>query len=134
MAKQAWIIGIGAIIVVGAVIWKYQFQETNPCTTWPIAAAFERPFQKNEGFGYVAPTPDLHNKSDSNDAPARSPVVLCEGANLLGPPHSVHEDIRNLGHGRYSHWTNYLLFATSDNSDPNANNRKYILRYEMTRY
>jgi len=121
--------GIGAVVVVavivGAAIWRYQFLANNPCIASPSAVVFAPPFQKNEGFAYVAPMPGLQDKSDSSDAPARSPIILCEGDRLLGPSHSVHDDIRTLGNGRYSHWTNYLLFSTSDNSDPNINNRKY---------
>jgi hypothetical protein len=40
----------------------------------------------------------------------------------------MHQDIRDLGRGRYSHWYDSLYFATRDNSDPNRNGRKYCLR------
>jgi len=33
--------------------------------------------------------------------------------------------------GRYSHWTeNVLFFSTSDNSDPNENGREYMIEWQ----
>jgi len=32
----------------------------------------------------------------------------------LGKPHSIHQDIRDMGLGRFSHWYNYLYFSASD--------------------
>jgi hypothetical protein len=53
---------------------------------------------------------------------------LTENGRPLGPGGALHEDIRQMGQGRYSHWGGGLYFSTSDNSDPNTNGRKYILR------
>jgi len=64
------------------------------------------------------------------DAPEgdRSPVLLYEDDHLLGPPHSLHRDIAELGSGRYSHWKGHgMVFSTSDNSDPQTNGRKYFI-------
>jgi hypothetical protein len=55
----------------------------------------------------------------------RSPVLLYENDRLLGPAHSIHKDIAQIGLGRYSHWGKGMVFSTSDNSDPNTNGRKY---------
>jgi Sulfotransferase family len=55
----------------------------------------------------------------------RSPLRLFEDDKPLGPAHSLHCWIRDPGLGRYSHWQERLLFATSDNSDPNTNGRIY---------
>jgi pectate lyase len=43
----------------------------------------------------------------------------------MGPAHSFHQEIRESGRGRFSHWGTDLLFSTSDNSDPNTNGRSY---------
>jgi hypothetical protein len=64
----------------------------------------------------------------AGDAAARgtgSPVVLLEDTLPLGPAHSLHDDIRRKGAGRYSHWGVGLYFSSSDNSDPRANGRAY---------
>ncbi|MDP7135379.1 MAG: hypothetical protein QF437_33090, partial [Planctomycetota bacterium] len=40
----------------------------------------------------------------------------------------MHRDIRELGKGRYSHWTqSTLYFSASDSTDPRTNGRKYEL-------
>ncbi|KAB2861890.1 MAG: hypothetical protein F9K39_12160 [Exiguobacterium chiriqhucha] len=67
-------------------------------------------------------------KPDSEEAPTRSLLMLYEDDHPLGPPHSKHDDIRERGGGRYSHWEEWILFSTSDNTDPNRNGRKYWVR------
>jgi hypothetical protein len=54
----------------------------------------------------------------------------------------LHDDIRALGGGRYSHWIgsdqgtpdgvleSSLYFSASDNSDPNENGRRYSIRVD----
>jgi len=51
-----------------------------------------------------------------------------ENGTRLGPGACQHDDIRARGIGRYSVWGSNLYFSTSDNSDPRANQRTYILR------
>jgi hypothetical protein len=64
--------------------------------------------------------------ADSSSEPNRSSILVCENDRLLGPAHSVHEDVAKIGRGRFSHWTGIeLMFSTSDNSDPNVNRRSY---------
>ena len=55
----------------------------------------------------------------------RSPLRLYENGNALGSAHALHYRIRRDGAGRYSHWQNRLLFATSNDSNPNSNGRNY---------
>lgn len=57
---------------------------------------------------------------------------LFEDGRELGPAHSPHQLIRDLGQGRFSHWSGdpsgepqVLFFSASDNSDPTANGRTY---------
>jgi hypothetical protein len=40
----------------------------------------------------------------------------------------VHDDIRQLGQGRYSVWRSFLRMAASDDSNPSSNGRRYELR------
>jgi hypothetical protein len=57
-----------------------------------------------------------------------SPLVLLESGRELGPAHTQHADIRERGEGRFSHWHGYLWFASSDNSNPQINGRRYAIR------
>ena len=54
-----------------------------------------------------------------------SQLELFEDDRSLGPSHAQHIDIVESGAGAYSHWMRYLLFSTSDGSDPNTNGRLY---------
>jgi hypothetical protein len=69
-------------------------------------------------------------RSDTMAAPRASDAVLLEDGKPLGPPHSVHDDIRKLGAGRYSFWYRTLYFSTADNSDPRADGHAYTVRYD----
>ncbi|MGN6179748.1 MAG: pectate lyase family protein, partial [Mucilaginibacter sp.] len=62
---------------------------------------------------------------DSNSQPDISTMRLFENGKELGPAHSVHQDIRDYGKGRFSHWGTTLYFSASDNTDPATNGRKY---------
>jgi hypothetical protein len=55
----------------------------------------------------------------------RSPLVIYEDGKPLGPGHNTFADIYHLGAGRFSHLNDGIIFSTSDNSDPNANGKKY---------
>lgn len=98
----------------------------NPCDS-DAAVALERPFRHEAGRAFQAMLPALAAEADSNEAPRRSPALLCEDMKPLGPAHSQHDAVRKLGEGAFSHWTDYLLFSPSDNSDPNQNRRRYSL-------
>lgn len=72
--------------------------------------------------------------SDSRLFPRQSTLQLYEDGKELGPAHSLHDDIRNAGGGRFSHWGNglgngYIIFSTSDNTDPRRNGRTYSVRF-----
>lgn len=84
-------------------------------------------FSSENGFAFVAQIPALQMLADNPDYPNRSPFVLCEDVTPLVYSHSSHAMVRTIGAGTYSHWTTYLLFTASDNSDPNKNGRKYWL-------
>lgn len=63
--------------------------------------------------------------SDSNGG---SRLKLFEDGRELPYPHSSHDDIRELGAGRYSHWNDAVYFSSSDNSDPAKNDKRYSVR------
>ena len=74
----------------------------------------------------------LIGRGDSDSASSVSTAALRENARQLGPAHSLHQDIRDFGSGRFSHWYEYIIFSSSDNTDPRDNGRKYAL--EITLY
>lgn len=79
-----------------------------------------RHFRHEQGHAYYAPA----------TTPEEGPVRVLENGVELGPGASMHDKIRNEGGGAFSHWIfeqsgPYVLFSTSDNSDPNSNGRKY---------
>ncbi len=57
----------------------------------------------------------------------QSPVRLFENDRELGPPHAIHNSVREEGGGRFSHWSGHLWFSTSDGSDPRSNGRTYSI-------
>lgn len=97
------------------------------------------PFEANGGFCHLARLEllrqhlFLHSVCDHKDAHRRSPIVVVEDGRRLGPPHSVHGDIRAKGEGRFSHWNEDLYFSASDGSDPNTNGRVYEIEIHSDR-
>ena len=91
----------------------------------------------NTGFGYSTKIgqPALESvfrrKADTPDNQNGSRAKLFENDVSLQPAHSVHNEIRTSGHGRFSDWDGTLYFSTSDNTDPRVNGRQYELRDHM---
>ena len=73
------------------------------------------------GFPYDVPSDDLGN-------PTASTLLLFEDGHPLGPGHSLHDEIRKEGRGRYSHWGSNLYFSASDNTNPHTNGREYAIQ------
>jgi hypothetical protein len=105
-----------------------------PATGSPVAAppvkdarplhGFERPWP--DRFVYVVRADRLREFEDADEANQQSPIILYEDDKRLGPPHSAHHDIEQLGQGRYAHLKDQgILMSTSDNSDPRTNGRRY---------
>ncbi len=84
-------------------------------------------FTHEAGHSYLCRLPPDVFIGDTQERPVRSGVELFEGDRALGSAHSQHDRIRQQGRGLFSRWHNYLYFATSDNSDPRANGRRYSL-------
>jgi hypothetical protein len=86
------------------------------------------------GKAYLASLPKFEELADSIDKD-RSPLVLYENDDALGPAHSQHSDIVELGAGRYSHWRGLgMVFSASDGSDPNKNWKLYSIRKPANPY
>jgi hypothetical protein len=62
---------------------------------------------------------------DTAADPYVSQLVLFEDGIGLGPPHAVHDLIRQKGGGLFSHWQDTLYLSSSDNTDPRINGRAY---------
>jgi SAM-dependent methyltransferase len=88
-----------------------------------------KPFQKEEGFCWIAKLPQHEDSADNAENIGRSKLVLYEDGRPLGPANSLHSDIRAKGEGRFAHWTDKLYFSTPDNSDPNGNGRTYTVAF-----
>ncbi|MBX3354373.1 MAG: SGNH/GDSL hydrolase family protein [Phycisphaeraceae bacterium] len=58
----------------------------------------------------------------------RSSILLYEDDAALPLPHALHDDIEQLGGGRWSHWTRSIIFSPSDGSDPRTNGRRYSVQ------
>jgi hypothetical protein len=99
-----------------------------------IPSALVGPFEPDGGHRFIARLELLPEHAflpqigDTQEFPQRSLLTLLENGRRLGPAHVEHADIGELGHGRYSHWSEVLYFSTSDNSDPNRNGRRYEVR------
>jgi hypothetical protein len=83
-------------------------------------------FTAHSGHCWSAPMATFTSVADDVEHPTRSRLVLLEDGQPLGPPHSLHQTIREIGGGRYSHWCDTLFFSTSDNSPPSTNGRSYV--------
>lgn len=86
-------------------------------------------FHFHAGFGWSVALPELSSCADSMENPRRSSLVVLEDGVAMGPSHALHENIRQTGHGAYSHWGDTLYFSSSDNSDPNTNGRRYHVAF-----
>jgi FkbM family methyltransferase len=85
------------------------------------------PFASAGGFCFSVKLNNLSQYADSITNPERSELHLFEDGNPLIKNHSIHVDIQQKGHGRYSHWGKCLLFSSSDGADPNTNGRNYSI-------
>ncbi|HUS80719.1 MAG TPA: hypothetical protein VM283_05580, partial [Armatimonadota bacterium] len=115
---------------------KYEVASTNPDSTLgttpepPPAGELKRypmPLDKinpEQGFCYIL-SMDL-GENGYREIQGNSHLLVFEDGKQLGPVDNVHDNIRQIGGGRYSHWgRTSLYFSTSDNTDPRTNGRKY---------
>lgn len=79
----------------------------------------------DQGFAYHIKLPADVPPGDCGSEPYLSKILLFENGTALWPPHSTHDDIRNIGKGLYSHYGSFIYFSASDNSSPLTNARRY---------
>ena len=69
------------------------------------------------------------DNAGSQRGPLRSNLILLENGKPLGPSHAFDDVIQGIGQGAYSYRIfgsdRFLVFSTSDNSDPRRNGRHY---------
>lgn len=80
-----------------------------------------------------ADLPGWLGRGDHEASPMRSSLRLFEDGNELGYAHALHDEIRELGGGRFSHWEESLFFSSSDGSVPGSNGRIYQALIEPLR-
>src|SRR4030095_1357350 len=105
-----------------------------------LPPAFETTITKatpESGYAWVASLPKtfpnalrfLYVVSNGDaDAVSTKDILLTEDGRRLLHEGFQHDEMRKSGLGRYTHWGSWLYFSASDNSNPNTNGRKYILR------
>jgi len=93
----------------------------------PIAVFIPDPNDKN-GNCYLIYVPQYVQVADDDQNPKRSTLELFEDGKPLGPPHTMHKEIREQGKGRYSHYQSWIFMSTSDNTDPRSNGKKYTYK------
>lgn len=71
----------------------------------------------------------LQGSTDTNQFPTRSKLTVAEDGIPLGPPHQIHTEVMQQGHGRFSHWGGWLYFSASDNTNPKENGRAYSVSF-----
>jgi hypothetical protein len=81
------------------------------------------------GLSYIV-TKNFGTPADARGTSTRSLLRVFENGIEVGPAHSSHADIRNLGSGRFSHWldsggSEALRFSSTNKTDPRSNGRKY---------
>ncbi len=112
------IAAVGVLCALGALAWSVggTMSAEKIRRVAGKSYAFDLPRQAL-GVGVLA--------ADSNEDPTRSRLRLFEDGNPLPGAHSPHQEIADLGGGRYSHWGRAIIFSASDGSDPNTNGRSY---------
>ena len=85
-------------------------------------------FVADGGAAHRAPVPaPWRLLAMPSDGPASrgSQLRLLEDGVALGPPHAPHQEVRERGGGRYSHWEGSLWMSSSDGSDPAGSRHRY---------
>ncbi len=65
------------------------------------------------GLCWTCPVPAVCGPGDSVAEPQFSTLRLFEDGQEVGPAHSLHDEIRNLGGGRFSHWGTRLYLSAA---------------------
>lgn len=94
-----------------------------PGFSWPVE------YTREQGHCFTTALPQAARDAAAED----ETVMLCEDGEPLPYPEAIHEEIRELGKGRYSVWGDTLYFSTSDGTDPATSGRSYELVFAEQR-
>lgn len=86
--------------------------------------------EHENGLAFTARTHHPRLSAHHRPSPAR---ILEDGRPLPGPANATHDDVRQIGGGRFSFWYDFVYFSTPDNSDPRTNGRRYEIEYPISR-
>lgn len=116
---------VGVNLLANNLVQNPGFEDSSISSGKDISEEIKpKAIKAEQGFCYKA-TLTLGRTADQD---GKSECILLEDGKPLSTPHSKHQDIRDTGKGKYSHWTvTSLYFSASDNSDPRTNGRKYTL-------
>jgi 2-polyprenyl-3-methyl-5-hydroxy-6-metoxy-1,4-benzoquinol methylase len=89
------------------------------------------PFKRVKGNAWSVALPELVHLSDGHGRQVHSNLRLFENGKMMTYAHSPRNAIECFGGGRYSHWQDTLYFSTSDNTDPNLNDKDYLISFEQ---
>ncbi len=112
-----WILYSLCLAVAAAVVLWSPLHWMAPFDDSVLASAG---FQPEKGHAFIVP----FTGGGPSDQQGRSSLRLRENGRDLAA-HASHERIRTVGAGCFSHWGDSLYVATSDNSDPRTNGRRY---------
>jgi peptidoglycan/LPS O-acetylase OafA/YrhL len=126
---KSWarLVRLSSLVLVAALIFLLYW---HPTVEVPLDISR---FGHDSGFAYSGPAPTFGRvydfKGDDSENHVQSTLTLLENGRPLGPPHTIHDAIRRVGDGLYSHWDDHkspsIIFSTSDNTDPLTNGRHY---------
>ncbi|NPV46409.1 MAG: hypothetical protein HPY69_05605 [Armatimonadetes bacterium] len=118
MSRSLWLLTLALATAVSAQQWR-------------LSGTLDAQLASHES-GYCYTIPMQTPLAPDTSLGAVSILRLFEDDRELGPAHSLHQLIRDLGQGRFSHWSGdpsgepqMLFFSASDNSDPRSNGRVY---------
>ena len=121
----------GVLAVFGIGSWTYLLYEQHHAQ--PIVLQIDAVKVAHEsGLAFVVNLDSitafpLEIQGDSMTAARASLTRLKEDGKELGPPHSVHSEIRRVGTGMFSHWGSSLYFSSTDGRDPRTNGLAYAV-------
>lgn len=123
MLRLGWL----ALLMIAATVSTVTSQRVELHQSGDRVLAWDRVSITNprEGRGqsFIAPLPWPHLSSHESASAGR----LFEDGQILGGANASHQQIRDLGMGRYSLWKDQIRFSSSDGTDVTTNGRSYEL-------
>jgi hypothetical protein len=124
---------VGASLYFALALWLERTY-VNPAPQGRLVVHMRPPFESlgGQAFRYLPSVPGEGSslmefaEDPANEGDRRSPIIVYENHDPLGPAHSTFEKVSKIGLGHFAHWIGQgLVFSTSDGSNPNTNGRRY---------